>query len=42
LVTAAVALAYRIHAEEELMATELGNRYVKYVAKTKRFIPFVW
>ncbi len=34
--------AQRIHIEEELMISELGDRYVEYMARTKRFVPFVW
>jgi protein-S-isoprenylcysteine O-methyltransferase Ste14 len=34
--------AQRIHGEEALMTSELGDRYVEYVARTKRFVPFVW
>jgi len=32
----------RIHVEEQLMISELGDRYRQYVVGTKRFIPFVW
>jgi len=35
-------LASRILIEEELMATELGEPYVKYMARTKRLVPFIW
>jgi len=34
--------AYRIRNEEEFLATELGDAYVDYVSRTKRFVPFVW
>jgi protein-S-isoprenylcysteine O-methyltransferase Ste14 len=34
--------AQRVHVEEELMLSELGDRYVEYMARTKRFVPFVW
>jgi len=42
LIVAAGALAYRVRVEEQLMATELGDRYLDYVARTKRLIPFIW
>ena len=42
LTIAAYLLAYRIRLEEQVMATELGDRYAEYTAKTKRFIPFIW
>ncbi|HEY3002453.1 MAG TPA: isoprenylcysteine carboxylmethyltransferase family protein [Kribbellaceae bacterium] len=42
LAVAAVALATRIRVEEELMTTEIGDRYVDYKARTKRIIPFIW
>ena len=35
-------LGQRIHAEESLMVDELGDRYIEYMRRTKRFIPFVW
>ncbi|MEP7021658.1 MAG: hypothetical protein ABI808_13490 [Pseudonocardiales bacterium] len=35
-------VALRIHIEEQLLASELGDRYVEYMARTKRFVPFVW
>jgi protein-S-isoprenylcysteine O-methyltransferase Ste14 len=42
LVVGIAALALRIHLEEKLMTAELGEPYVSYMARTKRFIPFVW
>jgi protein-S-isoprenylcysteine O-methyltransferase Ste14 len=42
LVVGIAALALRIHLEEKLMTAELGEPYVSYVGRTKRFIPFVW
>jgi protein-S-isoprenylcysteine O-methyltransferase Ste14 len=42
LTVAGSVLAYRIRLEEEFMATELGDRYVDYMARTKRLLPFVW
>jgi protein-S-isoprenylcysteine O-methyltransferase Ste14 len=34
--------AQRIYLEEALMKSELGASYVDYMARTKRFVPFVW
>jgi len=41
LVTTA-ALAYRTRVEEKFLVAELGDDYVRYMARTKRVIPFVW
>lgn len=35
-------LGQRIHVEEELMSNELGDRFIEYKTRTKRFVPFVW
>jgi protein-S-isoprenylcysteine O-methyltransferase Ste14 len=35
-------LGQRIHVEEELMSSELGDRFIEYKTRTKRFVPFVW
>ncbi len=35
-------LAYRVRIEEEFLATELGESYINYMKRTKRFPPFVW
>ena len=35
------AYAYRIHVEERALATTLGDRYVAYMARTKRVVPFL-
>jgi protein-S-isoprenylcysteine O-methyltransferase len=35
-------LALRIRREEELLVAELGERYLDYAARTKRFIPRIW
>jgi protein-S-isoprenylcysteine O-methyltransferase Ste14 len=37
-----VAFGYRIHVEEEVLTSKLGDEYVAYVKKTKRLIPFVF
>jgi len=42
LVVAGGLLAYRIRNEEEFLAAELGDTYVNYIKRTKRFLPFVW
>ena len=36
-----ILLAYRMHLEETFMVCELGDVYVEYMRKTKRFVPFV-
>ncbi len=42
LIVAGSLLAYRIRIEEELMAAELGDSYVNYMARTKRLLPSIW
>jgi Putative protein-S-isoprenylcysteine methyltransferase len=36
-----VAFGYRIHVEEEVLTSKLGDEYVAYIKKTKRLIPYV-
>jgi protein-S-isoprenylcysteine O-methyltransferase Ste14 len=36
-----VAFGYRIHVEEGVLASKLGDGYVAYAKRTKRLIPFV-
>jgi protein-S-isoprenylcysteine O-methyltransferase Ste14 len=36
-----LAIGYRIHVEEKVLVSELGDDYVQYMKKTKRLIPFV-
>jgi protein-S-isoprenylcysteine O-methyltransferase Ste14 len=36
-----VAFGYRIHVEEEVLTSELGDEYISYVKKAKRLIPYV-
>ena len=36
-----VAFGYRIHVEEEVLTSKLGDEYVAYAKKTKRLIPYV-
>ncbi len=35
------ALAYRIHIEEKVLISNLGNDYIEYMKKTKRIIPYI-
>ena len=37
-----IALLYRIHVEEELMAKSFGDEYRTYQKRTKRLIPCIW
>jgi protein-S-isoprenylcysteine O-methyltransferase Ste14 len=36
-----VAFGYRIHVEEEVLKSKLGDEYVAYAKRTKRLIPYV-
>ena len=36
-----VAFGYRIHVEEAVLTSKLGNEYVEYAERTKRLIPYV-
>ncbi len=36
-----VAFGYRIHVEEGVLTSKLGDEYVEYAKKTKRLIPYV-
>jgi protein-S-isoprenylcysteine O-methyltransferase Ste14 len=40
-VISGLAIGYRIHIEEKVMVSELGEDYIKYMKRTKRLIPFV-
>lgn len=42
LLGALVGLAYRVHVEEQVLCSDLGDAYRAYVQRTRRFIPFVW
>jgi len=42
IVVGIAALALRIYLEEKLMSAELGEPYARYMARTKRFIPYFW
>jgi protein-S-isoprenylcysteine O-methyltransferase Ste14 len=42
LVILGLAIGYRIHVEEKVLVTELGDDYSQYMKKTKRLIPFVF
>lgn len=41
-VTTAAAYVYRVRVEEKALLNALGGRYQEYMARTKRFIPFVF
>jgi protein-S-isoprenylcysteine O-methyltransferase len=38
----AAALAYRSRVEETFLLAQLGDDYARYIARTKRLVPFVW
>jgi protein-S-isoprenylcysteine O-methyltransferase Ste14 len=42
LVAFAVLFAFRVGAEEKMMAQQFGNEYAAYTARTKRLVPHVW
>jgi protein-S-isoprenylcysteine O-methyltransferase Ste14 len=42
LVSFGILFALRLHAEEKMMLEEFGDRYLAYIARTKRLIPGVW
>jgi protein-S-isoprenylcysteine O-methyltransferase Ste14 len=42
LLGAAVGFGYRVRVEERALSEALGQRYVAYMRRTKRFIPFVF
>lgn len=42
LLATAAALAYRTRIEEKFLLAELGDDYIRYMARTKRLVPFVW
>jgi protein-S-isoprenylcysteine O-methyltransferase Ste14 len=37
-----LAFGYRIHIEEQVLVSELGDNYLQYMKRTKRLIPFVF
>lgn len=37
-----VAFGYRMHIEEKVLVSELGDDYVQYMKRTKRLIPFIF
>ena len=41
-VSTAAAYVYRVRVEEQALQNALGSRYQEYMARTKRFIPFVF
>ena len=42
LLATTAALAYRAQVEEKFLVAELGDEYVRYIARTKRLLPYVW
>ncbi len=42
LVILGLAIGYRIHVEEKVLISKLGDDYIRYMKKTKRLIPFVF
>jgi protein-S-isoprenylcysteine O-methyltransferase Ste14 len=42
LVMNGIALGYRMHVEEKVLVSELGDDYVQYMKRTKRLIPFIF
>ena len=36
-----IAFGYRMHIEEKVLVSELGDDYVQYMKRTKRLIPFI-
>jgi protein-S-isoprenylcysteine O-methyltransferase Ste14 len=42
LLATTAALAYRARIEEKFLVAELGDEYVRYMARTKRLVPYVW
>jgi protein-S-isoprenylcysteine O-methyltransferase Ste14 len=41
LVMNGVAFGYRMHVEEKVLVSELGDDYVQYIKRTKRLIPYI-
>ncbi|MFY9703622.1 MAG: isoprenylcysteine carboxylmethyltransferase family protein [Terriglobales bacterium] len=37
-----ITYAYRVRVEEQALANSIGTPYVQYMARTKRFVPFVF
>ena len=42
LLAAISAFAYRMRTEEKFLVAEVGDEYIRYIARTKRLVPFVW
>jgi len=38
----AITYAYRVHVEEQALGTSIGQPYLEYMRRTKRFVPFVF
>jgi protein-S-isoprenylcysteine O-methyltransferase Ste14 len=42
LIATTTAFAYRARIEERFLVAELGNDYIRYMARTRRLVPYVW
>ena len=42
LLASIAAFAYRVQVEEKFLVARLGDEYLHYMARTKRFVPYVW
>jgi protein-S-isoprenylcysteine O-methyltransferase Ste14 len=42
LVLVVVAFLYRVNVEERALATVIGDSYLHYMQRTKRFVPFLY
>ena len=42
LLVSIAAFAYRVRVEEKFLVAQLGDEYLHYMARTKRFVPYVW
>ena len=38
----ALAFGYRVRVEERALLSVIGEPYRDYMARTKRFVPFLW
>ncbi len=42
LLASIAAFAYRVEVEQKCLVAQLGDEYLHYMARTKRFVPYVW
>ena len=42
LVSFGILFAFRVRVEEQMMLDAFGDKYVAYIAKTKRLVPGLW